>query len=45
VEQLRQALAARDFTVRICKQLDEAAPGELCVIATGGSSPLCVMPG
>jgi hypothetical protein len=40
VEQLRQALAARDFTVRVCKQLDEAAPGELCVIATGGSSAM-----
>jgi hypothetical protein len=40
VEQLRQALAARDFTVRVCKQLDEAAPGELCVIATGGSSAI-----
>ena len=40
VEQLRQALLARDFTVRVCKQLDEAAPGELCVVATGSSSTM-----
>jgi hypothetical protein len=40
VEQLRQALIARDFSVRVCRQLDEAAPGELCIIATGVSSSI-----
>ena len=40
VEQLRQALLAQDFTVRVCKQLDEAAPGDLCIIATASASAL-----
>jgi hypothetical protein len=38
VEQLRQALAARNFSVQICSRMDEAPPGSLCVIASAGSS-------
>jgi hypothetical protein len=38
--QLRQALAAREFTVRNCTRLDEAAPGDACIVVTAGTSAL-----
>ncbi|HWA09672.1 MAG TPA: hypothetical protein VG838_09500 [Opitutaceae bacterium] len=39
-EQLQQALTARGFTVKLCARLDEAAPGDLCVVAAGPASAL-----
>jgi hypothetical protein len=38
--QLRTALAARGFVVRTCTRLDQAQPGDFCVIAAGKLSPL-----
>jgi hypothetical protein len=39
-EQLRQALAARGFTVRMCARLDEAGSGDTCIIASGSASAM-----
>jgi hypothetical protein len=39
-EQLRQALSGRGFSVRMCAQLDEAAPGDTCIVAGGPASAL-----
>ena len=38
--QLRQALAARDLTVRVCTRLDETSPGDACIVVTAGTSAL-----
>jgi hypothetical protein len=38
--QLRQALAARELTVRNCTRLDEASPGDACIVVTAGTSAL-----
>jgi hypothetical protein len=40
VEQLRQALVQRGLAVRVCARLDEANATDICVVATGGNSPL-----
>ncbi len=40
MEQLRQSLAGRGFAVRICKRLDEADPGDVCIVAAGGTSSM-----
>lgn len=40
VDQLRQALLARDFIVRTCARLDEAKPEDLCIVASAGSSAM-----
>lgn len=39
-EQLQQALAGRGFAVRMCARLDEAVPGDTCIVAAGPSSAL-----
>jgi hypothetical protein len=36
--QLRDALAARGVTVRLCKQMSEVAPEEVCVLAGGSAA-------
>jgi hypothetical protein len=40
VQQLQQSLTGRGFIARACTRLDEADPGEACVVATGSSSAM-----
>jgi hypothetical protein len=40
VDQLRQALVARNFNVQICTRLDEAPLDSLCIVASNGSSAI-----
>ena len=40
VGELRQALTARNFVVKVCTRLDEAPPQSLCVIVSAGSSAM-----
>ena len=39
-EQLRQALAARGFNVKMCSRLDEAGPADTCIVASGPASTM-----
>ena len=39
-DQLQQALTGRGVVAHRCASLDEAAPGELCLVAADGNSPM-----
>jgi hypothetical protein len=38
--QLREALTARGVTARLCRRLEDVAPGEVCVVAGGAAARL-----
>jgi hypothetical protein len=40
IGQLREALAARGLSVRLCRQLNEVAPEERCVVVGSATAPL-----
>ncbi len=40
IGQLREALAAKNFDVRVVAKIDEAPPGARCIIVAGKNSPL-----